>query len=70
MSVSLEFQSTLARQLNRNRPLSKDHSTRIKAGILCIKPRLLTTAYYDNMLNFGCDFGVYFLNTPKARIAK
>ena len=62
------FKSTLVSQLNGNSILSKDESTRIKAGILYMKPKLLTAANHDTMLNLGCDYEVCFLNTLKARI--
>ena len=34
--------------------------------MLYMKPKLLTTANHDTMLNFGCDCGVCFLNTHEA----
>jgi hypothetical protein len=56
--------------LNGNPTLSKDQWTWIKVGILYRKPKLLTTANHDITLNLGCDCGVCFFNTPKARIVK
>ena len=64
------FKSTLVSQLNGNPTLSKDRLTRIKASILYMKPKLLTAANHDTMLNLGCDCGVCFLNTLEARIVK
>ena len=40
----------------------------IKAGILYMKPKLLTTIIHNTILNLGFDWGVFFFNTPKARI--
>ena len=64
------FKSTLVSQLNGNPTLSKDRLTWIKVGILYMKPKLLTAANHDTMLNLGCDCGVCFLNTHEARIVK
>ena len=35
-----------------------------------MRPKLLTTANHDTMLNLGCDYGVCFLNTLEARTVK
>ena len=64
------FKSTLVCQLNGNPTLFKDQLTRIKVGILYMKPsKLLSTANLDTMLNLGCDCGVC-MNTHEARIVK
>ena len=42
----------------------------MKTSILYMKLKLLTAANHHTMLNIGCDCGVCFLNTPKARIVK
>ena len=35
-----------------------------------MRPKLLTVANHDTMLNLGCDCRMRFLNTPKARVVK
>ena len=52
------LKNALISQLNGNPTLSKDRSTRIKAGVLYMKPKLLTTKNHDTMLNLDCDCGV------------
>ena len=52
------FKSTLVSQLNGNPTLSKDLLTWIKVGISYVKPKILTAANHDTMLNLGCDCGV------------
>jgi len=42
----------------------------MKANVLYMRPKLLTTTFYDIMLNLGCDCGVCFSNTRVARIVK
>ena len=64
------FESTLVSQLNGNHSLSKDMLTRIKAGILYMKPRLLSVGNHDTLLKLGCDCGVCFTNTLEAKIVK
>ena len=64
------FKNALASQLNGNPTLPKDQLTRSKAGILYMKPKLLTAANHDTMLNLGCDGRVCVLNTHEARIVK
>ena len=63
------FKSTFVSQLNEDPILSKDCLTRIRVGILYMKPKLLIVANHDAMLNLNCDCGVFLFNTPKARIA-
>ena len=62
------FKSTFVSQLNGNPTLSKYRLTWIRASTLYVKPKLLTTMNHDIILNLGCDCGVCFLNTSKARI--
>jgi len=62
------FKSTLVSQLNGNPSLSKDRLTQIKAGILYMKPKLLSAGNHDTLLKLGCDCGVCFLNTPEAKL--
>ena len=50
---SLKFQSTLVGQLTSNPFVSKDQSIQIEVSILYMKPKLLTTANHDTMLNLG-----------------
>ena len=64
------FKSTLVSQLNGNPSLSKDRLTRIRAGILYMKPKLLSVGNHDTLLKLGCDCGVCFLNTPEAKTVK
>ena len=54
------FKSTLVSQWNGNPTLSRDRFTRIKVSILYMRPKLLTAAIHDTMLNLGCDCGVCF----------
>ena len=35
-----------------------------------MKPKLLTLANHDTLLNLGCDCGVCFLNKHESRIVK
>ena len=64
------FKITLVSPLNGNMTLSKVRLTRIKVGILYMKPRFLTAANHDTMLNLDCDCGVRFLNTLGPLIRK
>ena len=64
------FKSTLVSQLNGNPSLSKDRLTRIKAGILYMKPKLLSVGNHDILLKLGYDCGVCFLNTHEAKTVK
>ena len=52
------FKSTCVSRLNSSPTSSKDQLTRIKAGILYMKPKLAITANHDIVLNLGCDCGV------------
>jgi hypothetical protein len=47
--------STLASKLSGSPTLPKGRLSWIKVGILYMKPKLLTTAYHDTMLNLGCE---------------
>ena len=42
----------------------------MKASILYVKPKFMTTKNHDTMLNIDCDYGVYFFNIPKDRIVQ
>ena len=64
------FKSTLVSQLNGNPTLFEDRLTWIKAGILYMKPKLLTDTNHDTLLNPSCDFGVCILNKHEARSVK
>jgi len=55
---------------NGNPSLSKDRLTRIRAGILYMKPKLLSAGNHDTLLKVGCDCGVCFLNTHEAKTVK
>ena len=44
--------------------------TRIEVGILYMKLELLATTNHNIMLNFGCDWGVYFLTHLKLESSK
>ena len=35
-----------------------------------MKPKFLSAAKFDSMLNLGCDCGVHFLSTLEARVVK
>jgi hypothetical protein len=54
--------------LNGYPTLSKDQSIGINDSIVYVTPKLLTTIQHDTMLSLVCNYGVYFLNTPKAKI--
>ena len=64
------FKNTLVSQWNGNPTLSKDRLTWMKVGILYKKPKLLTAANHNTILNYGFDCGGCFLNTHEARIVK
>ena len=67
---SIIFKSTRISQLNGNPTLSKDQLILIKVGIFYMKPKLLTTANHDSMLNFGCDCEVFVLTHMKLELSK
>ena len=62
------FKSTRVGQLNDTPTLFKDQLTRIKVGILYMKPKLLTVTNHVTMLNLGCDCRVCFSNTTEGGI--
>ena len=60
---SIILRSTLVSQLNGSPPLLKDRLTWNKAGILYMKPKLITATNDNNILNLGCDCVVLFTQT-------
>jgi hypothetical protein len=62
------FKSTFVSQLNGDPILYEDCLTRIRAGILYMKPKLLIVENHDTMLILIVIMECFF-NTPKARIA-
>ena len=62
--------SALVSQSNGNPSPSKDQLTRIRSGILYMKPKLLSVGNHDTLSKLGCDCGVCFFNTPEAKIVK
>ena len=61
-----DFKSTFVNELTDTPTSFKDPLTQIKVGILYMKPKLLTLANCDAMLDLGCDCEVCFFNTLEA----